>query len=239
MCSKKKSLILALVMVSALLMAAIPAAAQDRTNTIAVTGTGTVTVAPDIVTIELGVETFNTDVKAAFSQANSTLRAVVDAVKALGVAEADINTSNLSIYNTNRYNPQSGFDERGYQISNNVRVTVRNVAQIEDVIDAAINAGANTIYGLTFDVADPSAAESAARAKAVADANARAAELAALVGASVGDVVAINESIDAFAFPQFGAAAMQSGLGGGGGAFVSPGQLTITVSVSVMYQLVR
>jgi len=236
----KKSLVLMLVLVSALLMAAIPAAAQDRTNTITVTGVGTVSVAPDMVTIDLGVETFSTDVKTAFTQANATLRAVVDAIKALGVAEADINTSNLSIYNTNRYNTESGVDERGYQISNNVRVIVRDVALIEGVIDAAISAGANSIYGLSFGIADPAAAESQARAEAVANANARAAELAALVGASVGDVVAIDESVNAFTFPQFSNAAMQPGLGGGGGgAFVSPGQLEVTINVSVMYQLAR
>lgn len=236
----KKSLTLVLVLVAALLIAAVPAAAQDRTNTITVTGVGTVNVAPDMVTIDLGVETFNTDVKEAFSQANATLRAVVDAIKAVGVVDTDINTSNLSIYNTSRYDSVSGVEERGYQISNNVRVVVRNVAQIEDVIDAAINAGANSIYGLTFGISDPATAESQARAEAVANANARATELATLVGASVGNVVAIDESVNAFTFPQFSKAVMQGGLGGGGGdAFVSPGQLEVTINVSVMYQLAR
>lgn len=236
----KKSLTLVLVLVAALLIAAVPAAAQDRANTITVTGVGTVSASPDMVTIDLGVETFNTDVKEAFSQANATLRAVVDAIKAVGVLEADINTSNLSIYNTNRYNSESGIDERGYQISNTVRVIVRDVAQIEGVIDAAISAGANSIYGLTFGISDPAAAESEARAEAVANANARAAELAGLVGASVGNVVAIDESVNAFTFPQFASARMQGGLGGGGGdAFVSPGQLEVTINVSVMYELAR
>lgn len=236
----KKSLTLVLVLVAALLIAAVPAAAQDRSNTITVTGVGTVSATPDMVTIDLGVETFNPDVKEAFAQANATLRAVVDAIKALGVTDSDINTSNLSIYNTNRYNTESGIDERGYQISNNVRVIVRDVAQIEGVIDAAINAGANSIYGLTFGISDPAAAESQARAEAVANANARAAELAGLVGASVGDVIAIDESVNAFTFPQFASARMQAGMGGGGGdAFVTPGQLEVTINVSVMYALAR
>ncbi len=236
----KKSLTLVLVLVAALLIAAVPAAAQDRANTITVTGVGTVSTAPDMVTIDLGVETFNTDVKEAFSQANAALRAVVDAIKALGVSETDINTSNLSIYNTSRYDSESGVEQRGYQISNNVRVIVRDVVQIEGVIDAAISAGANSIYGLTFGISDPAAAESQARANAVADANARATELAALVGVTLGDAIAVDESVNAFTFPQFASARMESGMGGGGGdAFVAPGQLEVTINVSVMYQLTR
>lgn len=236
----RKSLAIVLILMAALMIAVVPAAAQDRTNTVTVTGVGTVSVSPDTVAIDLGVETFNTDVRESFSQANTTLRAVVQAIRELGVGENDINTSNLSIYNTSRYDNANGLEERGYQISNTVRVTVRDIALIEQVIDAAIGAGANSIYGLTFMLADQSAVESQARELAVQDANSRATQLAGLVGASLGEVIAVDESVNAFSpLPMMSRMASEQGMGGGGGAFVAPGQIEVTIHVSVMYQLAR
>jgi uncharacterized protein YggE len=235
----RRTLFTLLTVLAIALMAVIPAAAQDMTNAITVTGSGSAKGAPDTVTIEVGVEQFNGDVREAFSAANATLRAVIDGVKAEGVAATDVTTSNLSVFSTSRYNP-TGVEERGFSVSNTVRVVLRDTSKIEAVIDAAINAGANQIYGLNFTLSDDAALETEARAAAFESARARAEEIAALIGAELGDVIAVSESSDGYVTP-FGRmeAPVASGMGGGGDAYVEPGQSTVTIVLQVAFAIVR
>lgn len=237
----------AAVVVIAVLVIVGGARAQDATpepvtpypvNTITVVGTGVARGEPDIATVELGVETFNTSVGEAFAQANTALENVVNTLTALGIAPEDIYTSNLSVYNSPRFNPETGTEERGYTVSNTVRVTVRDVAQIEAVIDAAISAGATQLYGLTFNVDDRTALETDARAAAFANAQVRAQEYAALIGAELGEVVVVAENVYGGAIP-FAADMAQSEGRGGGGAFVQPGQTEVQIQVQVTYRIVR
>lgn len=230
----------------AMFAVALPAAAQEATpagvpdgaaapGTITVYGSATAEGDPDEATLELGVDVFTTDVGGAFAESNETIRAIYDALIALGIDEKDIQTANLSVYSTTRYNPESG-DEYGYQVSNTVRVKVRDIELVDDVIDAGISNGATSLYGMYFTVADTAPLESQARQEAVAQANARANELAALVGATVGEVIAVREDGGGnpimFAYDEARAQ-------GGGGAFVAPGQTSVTVGVVVTYRLVR
>ena len=233
----------------ALFAIALPVAAQDPTpppaagdaaapGTITVYGSATAEGAPDEATLELGVDTFTTEVGSAFEESNNTVRTIVEAIVALGIAEEDIQTANLSVYATSRYNPESG-DQPGYQVSNTVRVKVRDIELVDDVVNAGITNGATSLYGLYFSVADAAPLETQARQQAVAQANARAAELAALVGATVGEVVSISEDMGGnpilFAYDRV----ESQGMGGGGNAFVAPGQTSVTVGVVVTYRLVR
>lgn len=234
----RKTLVTVIAAAAVALVAVMPAAAQEIPNVITVTGTGEAQAAPDKVTIEVGVEQFSPEVKDAFAAVNQNVRAVVEAVVAVGVDATDITTSNLSVFNTSRYSPE-GVEERGFQVSNTVRVVVRNAENIEAVIDAAINAGANIIYGLTFSVTDPSASEAEARVNAMEDARARAQQLAELIGATLGDVVAVSEG-GANAYPMFNFEATSARqMGGGGGAYIEPGQQTVTVTLQVAFAIVR
>jgi uncharacterized protein YggE len=231
----------------ALFALALPVAAQDPTpppadaaapGTITVYGSATAEGAPDEATLELGVDTFTTEVSSAFEESNNTVRTIVEAIVALGIAEEDIQTANLSVYSTSRYNPETG-DQAGYQVSNTVRVKVRDIELVDDVVNAGITNGATSLYGLYFTVADAAPLETQAREQAVAQANARAAELAALVGATVGEVLSVSEDMGGnpimFAYDR----AESQGMGGGGNAFVAPGQTSVTVGVVVTYRLVR
>jgi uncharacterized protein len=81
----------------------------------------------------------------------------------------------------------------GYQLTNTVEATIRDVATVGALIDAALAAGATSLDGLAFRLADPTEALAEARRRAVADARARAAVLAAEAGVILGRVVAITE----------------------------------------------
>jgi uncharacterized protein len=248
--STKRS-ILVMMLLAALALMSLPVMAQDPTpevtpgdgggyplNTITVIGIGNARGEPDLARVEVGVEVFNPSVSEAFAQANTTLRNIVAALTEIGIAEDDINTSNLSVYNSPRFNPQTGVEERGYTVSNTVRVTVRDVSQIEAVIDAAINAGATQLYGLSFDLEDRSALESEARTDAMQDAQARAEQYASLIGAQLGDIVVVAETNFGGPIPFFAYDQAAEGRGGGG-AFVQPGQTEVQVQVQVTYRISR
>ncbi|MEP7290583.1 MAG: SIMPL domain-containing protein [Chloroflexota bacterium] len=241
-----KTLALAAAALAAAAIVALPAFAQSETvlppptypeNTITVTGYGTVTGAPDIATVDVGVDVFKTTVSEAFSEANATLQQIIDALTAIGIAPEDIQTTNLSVYSTTRFNSESSSDEPGYNVTNTVHVIVRDVTQVEDVIDAAINAGASTLYGLNFAIQDRSALETRARAAAMQDAAARASEYASLVNAELSDVIVVVET-------QLGGGVPLANFYGRSGdtaqsAVVAPGQTDVQIQVNVTYRLSR
>ncbi|MCU0498682.1 MAG: SIMPL domain-containing protein [Anaerolineae bacterium] len=239
--SKRNIWIAALLIVLTLIVA--PSMAQEPTtpafpqDTITVRGIGTSTSQPTLATLSMGVEKFNADVKEAFSDVNTTLRAVVEAVQGVGVAADDIETSYLSIYLEQSYS--NGAPEvTGYRISNQVTVTVRDISQIEAIIDAAIGAGATSLSGPNFDITDRAALETTARANAMENARAKAQEYAELMGVTLGDITVITEVPNQTFFPYAAAQADEMGRGGGG-AFVSPGDIIVQVEVQVTFRIVR
>ncbi|MBC8141601.1 MAG: SIMPL domain-containing protein [Armatimonadetes bacterium] len=137
--------------------------------TIAVTGTGEVSVTPDIARITVGVQTRGKDSAVAAAENATRTDAVIKAVRALGVAQKDIQTEGYSIY------PQFDYQKQppvltDYQVSNSVRITVRKLADAGKILDAALKAGANVAGGIEFDLSDPQKARDEAMAKAVKDA---------------------------------------------------------------------
>mgnify|MGYP000938728991 CR=1 FL=1 len=177
----KKSIFSVLLLVVMAVLFAVPAAAQDApADTITVSASAFASGAPTQANIELGVEIFGESVKDSFAQSNEAIRAIYAALVGLGIEEKDIQTANLSVYSNVQYSPE-GMERKGYQVNNTVRVLIRDITQVDAVIDAAIAAGATSMYGLTFSIVDTAGLETEARAAAFATAQARAAELAALV----------------------------------------------------------
>lgn len=121
-----------------------------------------------------------------------------------------------------------------YRVSNTVSVAIRNLDQVGPVLDTVVAAGANNVWGISFGLDKTDALEADARAKAVADARARAEALARLQGVSLGGVLAISEIIDGGA-PMFSMKAAR--LEAAGGTPVSPGEVTFSTQVKVVYAL--
>jgi uncharacterized protein YggE len=122
-------------------------------------------------------------------------------------------------------------------VSNNVNVTIRALDQVATILDAAIGAGANNIFGVNFSVDDPSQAAADARAEAIDNAQQKAQDLAELTGLQLGNVVSVSEIIGSrggFYASTGLAPAGQAGLGGGGGP-IAPGQLNVNVQLEVVY----
>ncbi|MCA9915717.1 MAG: SIMPL domain-containing protein [Anaerolineae bacterium] len=239
----KKLSITFIMIASLLVLAVMPTMAQQPTtpNTITVTGIGSASGAPDIANLEIGVETTNADLAVAYDQTNERIDTVINALVEAGVAREDIRTVGLNVYQDRYGGPNPQISEDGnptpmYFVSNNIRVTVRDIANVPTVLNAAIDAGANNIYGLNFGIEDTDALASEARAAALADARQKAQELAGLAEVQLGSIVNIVETSGGFdPYNQF---AMESaGLGGGGGATVEPGQLSVNVQLQVTFSI--
>lgn len=168
---------------------------QPPEHTISVVGSGKVVVVPDMATIRLGISIEKPTAKAARDAAATSMTAIVAAIRKLGIDDKDIKTSVVSLGPVYDY-PQNGTPKvRGYQLQNQITVTVRRLDAMSDVIDNAVAAGANSVDGISFDVADRAAAEASAREAAVRDAKAKADTLAAGVGVRITGVASMSESV--------------------------------------------
>jgi uncharacterized protein len=230
----------------------LPSAAQEPlppvtypANTITVTGTGMAFGTPDKAVVNVGAEVVASSASDAFAQVNDAVQSIIDAVMELGIERRDIRTNYLSIYLDYGYvQPMMDMSSdmspqpRNYRASNTVEITVRNIDQIEAVIDAAIGAGATSLNGLNFTLTNLTALEGEARADAMEDARTRAQQLAELAGATLGDVIIINETPGGYFGPVMYDMAMSEGRGGGG-AVVEPGQSSVQVSLQVTFRINR
>lgn len=216
--------------------------AQDTTNlpsnSITVTGFGQAYGSPDIAYVNLGVQTANEDVVVAFNEANAKMQQLIDALKEFGIAERDLQTTGLYMYTDTPFDPATNMPSETpiYRVTNSLSVTVRDVAQVGEVINLGVSSGANSINGLTFGLADPSAMEQEARTDAVENARARAQQLADLVGKTLGEPTIVVETFgNAIPFATNFDRAQSGGLGGA--APVEQGQLSVTVNVQVTFSV--
>ena len=222
---------------------AVEAQSTDATTpaagTITVIGEGKVTVEPDIARVTIGVETVKNSVEEASAENKVAVEAVLAALADAGIADKDIQTSGFNIY-ADRYGPEGPLadTEVRYRVSNNVTVVIRNLDNVGEILDAAVAAGANNIYGVEFSLEDPSQAEPDARSIAVADAEAKAEELAGLMGVSKGHVISISEVVGGGGGYYSNNFAQQAkGMGGGGGAPITPGQIDLIMQLQIVYAI--
>lgn len=239
---RSKLFLLVSVLVLALVLSAcsgsVASEPQAVSRNLTVTGTGKVYLQPDVAYIYIGVHTENVDISQAVADNNSQAQAVTNALKDFGVDATDIQTSNFSIWPSQQYDPQTGQQTGSiYMVDNSVYVTVRDLAKLGDLLEAAIEVGANSINSIQFDLADKTAGLSQARQNAVENAATLAGELASVSGVELGEIQSISYA-DAQSYPYYG-----YGMGGGGGAAaeaapsISPGQLTLSVTVTITYEL--
>jgi uncharacterized protein len=232
-------------LLAAALIAPAMAQAQTVTNdgdtvaSISVNGVGRVKAEPDVADINLGVTKQGDDATEASQKAAHSMEAVIAALKAAGVAESDIQTTSISL------NPVYNWDNNpptieGWEASNLVNITVRDISAVGDVVDAATAAGATNINGITFRVDDPTAGEAQAREAAVADARAKADQLAAAAGVTITGVLTMSESGGQEPQPiymQSDTMAMAAGAADMAKTPVQPGQVELSITVYVQYTI--
>ena len=213
----------------------VPALGGLNARTITVTGSGQASARPDQADVLLAVVTEAQRAADALAQNSREVQGVLDALRQAGIAEDDIQTQSVQLQARRPAEPPlpqsdaAGVD--GFTAMNMVRVRVRALDQLGQLLDIVTQAGANQIQGISFAVSDPDQYRSEARRAAWQDARDRATELASLAGLSLGQVMAIRES-DMSAWP----------AGGIGAAFesavpIAPGTESISMSIDVTWAL--
>lgn len=235
---RTKLLIPTLLVIAAIALSACSASVslgQTQPKTINVTGNAQVILAPDIAYISIGVHSEAKSASEAVTSNNSQTQAVIDAIKAQGVDPKDIQTTNFSVYQQEKFSPSGESLGTFFMVDNTVYVTIRDITKIGAILDAAISAGANNIYGITFDVQNKEAALATGRDQAMVDAQTQAEQLAKAAGVTLGAVQNISYYSSSPSPIYYDNKVAPAGVGGGGSVPISTGQLTLTVSVSVTY----
>jgi hypothetical protein len=175
-------------------VAGAPATTADAAapNTITVSASGKVSTVPDIARVSLGVSLTKSTVKAARAAAATKMTAIIGAIKAQGVADADIQTIGLSLYP--QYANGSSTKIVGYTIANQIQITVRDLDKADEVVDTATAKGATEVNGISFEIADPAKALNDARVSAIAAAQVSAAAMASAAHMTLGKVVSITDT---------------------------------------------
>ena len=203
--------IVALVLLSTLLLALVVTAApspllaqesvDDGANqpqrTLSVSGSGTVSGRPDVAVVTLGVQTDAEEAAAALSQNSDQMQALVDALTGAGIAEKNIQTQVVRLQPQYRQtDSQTGGTSEliGYRATNLVQVRVEALDSLGQILDAAVQAGGNTIENISFEISDSTDLVSQAREAAWNDALGKAQQLAELAGAELGPVMTISET---------------------------------------------
>ena len=173
-----------------------PAWAEEKTmsRTITVSATGRISAEPDIVRLQAGLTTEASTARKALTENNRVMRELLEELDREGIAEEDVQTSNFNV--SPKYSrPERGGTARinGYQVSNQVSVTVRDIDRAGDILDTLVRLGANQMHGLSFEVSDADRLKDRAREKAMKNARRRAELLADAANAKIGDVIAIAE----------------------------------------------
>jgi len=197
--------------------------------TITATGHGEARIAPDRATVSIGVQTKAPTAAQASAENARKQRAVIDALKSLGITDQEISTVEYSVY------PESApttTDERtprilGYTVSNSVRVDVQHVDRLGAIIDAALGHGANAINSVDFSSSNEDEARRAALALAVQHARGDAEAMARGAGGRLGELVDLTSEAGARPI-EFG---QRMAIGAAAATPISPGSETVAVEV--------
>jgi uncharacterized protein YggE len=211
----------------------VPASARAMDKLVTVTGQASVRAAPDTALIRIGVTSQGKTAHEASDANAKHMTAVMNAIKAGGIAERDIQTSRLSLQPL--YDSKGGTTRLlGFRVTNQLTVTIHDIGRLPALLDRAIAAGANEMSGIEFIVSAQSKLLDQARGEAIADAHRKAALYAKAAGAKLGHVVAIAE--EGAPTPPRHFAAMRAGAGA---VPVAPGEQTLHATVTVSYELAQ
>lgn len=180
-----------------------PALAQDdRTATIAVSGNGSVEVAPDMAIVSVGVLREAKTAEAALRTNNEAMAAVMTAMENQGIEQKDLQTSNFSIQPRYVY-PKAGSNNVqkppkivGYVVSNTLDIRIRDLEKAGEILDLVVTLGVNTGGNIRFTNQDTTEFLKEARINAVKDAMSKASTLAETAGVELGDILSITENFN-------------------------------------------
>ena len=214
---------------------------------IRVSGTGTVSVEPDVAILQVGVEVFAGKVSTARSEASKAMDSVVSVLKKEGVEEKDIQTTRFNIYPRYDYEEVTINGKRigtqvltGYTVNNTVKAKIYEIDKVGEIIDKGADAGGDyaRINGVDFTVDDPTPYQTEIRKMAVEDAVGKAQEYALLTNVELGPVIELNEMTSGSVHSPYEADyGMRMMAAAPPTTSISAGQLEISLTVNTLFAI--
>lgn len=233
-----------------LLVVVWPAVAQARdgagpeTSTITVSATGRVTRAPDHVIATFGMETAGRSLADAQRRNHAAMAKVIERLRSLDIAPEHIQTSSFTISPQYRPSPKRSGDAAplppeivGYVVGNTVTVDVRKPEQMGAVIEGVLAAGVNQFHGLRWGLVDERPAQVEALKQAAASARDKARMLSETLGVRLARIISVNEEGRLVQPMPRLARTMAAMEMEGGAAPVSPGEIQVEASVTLVYEI--
>ena len=210
--------------------------AGNISDTFAVSGTGKVYAKPDIGVADVAISVQGATSSSAQDEANKKSKTVIEYLKNAGIKSDDIKTSGYNIYP--QYDYSNGRNRiNGYQVTQSLTIKIRDLDKVNTIIDGVVDAGANQVSSVRFEIDQPEKLQAEAREKAIAEAKGKAEELANQLGIKLGGIVNFYESSNSYP-------PMAYGMGGGGDMMkavpsveLPSGQNEIAISVTITYQI--
>lgn len=216
-----------------LFVSAASAALLREDRVISVTGTGVVQIEPDTAYVKLGVEVIRKTAQEAQTENAGMMNNVIAVITKLGIPKEKVQTSGLYIWPEMKYEQNQPPKTVGYRCSNQVNITVEDLAKISKVIDAGINAGANSVQGIQFARKNDADFKKLALDKAVKDADSKAGAIALAANLKIKGIKNIIESGAVVPMADYAVRAM----GGAGETPVNPGLMEVRGSVTITYKV--
>jgi len=214
-----------------------PAITQSITGTrLDISATGEVTRVPDVAIISAGVQSRSTTASGALQDSADRMQRVIAALKRAGVADRDIQTSNVNLNPEYRYPDNQAPELVGYTATNSVSVRFRDIRNSGKILDALVAQGANQINGPQLTIDQPEAALDEARANAVAAGRARAALYARSLGLRVARIVSVSES-GGYAVPPPAPPMPMMARADMAQTKIEPGEQKLQVSLAMTFEL--
>jgi len=231
--------LLQFILVLGLALAPLASQAQENPGTISVSAEGEVSLPPDMARLILGVTAEARSSREALGAAGQAMQAVLDFVAAQGIEARDVQSSAIRL--TPRYgrNSQGQIDYRnisGYSAETTISVTVRDLNIVGELLAGAVEAGANRVDGITFELQNETEALDEARRQAVAEARRKAGLLADAAGVGLGPLLQLTEMGSPSYRMELATMAMDM-RADIAPVPVAPGEISFSASVSLVYQI--
>lgn len=206
----------------------------EPTPSITVSGMAKSEQRSQIATFNFGINVTKDNKETAVSEVNQKMAAIIEGVKSFGIADSDIKTSNLNVYQNEETYYEDGRQKvrpGQWRVSNTVDVKLRDVDKTNSLVDFLTKSGANNIYGPNFSLDDTDKEETALIGLAIENARQKAEVAAKAAKRRLGRILIVNEGNASSPVTYF-----KDGMGGGGGAS-EPGTGTVSKFVTVTFEM--
>ena len=235
----RKLKITGLMTILCLLISCSMAFAQE-TRTISVDGTSVIKAMPDRATVNISIESTAKDAKEASAQNAIVMNKIQKDIMALAITKDNIKTTNYNLYPLYNRKDNGRQEITGYSVSNQITVTVDNIDIVGNVIDTAINAGANSVNSVEFSLKDPQSYKDKVLVQAINDAKRKADIIAKTLGKNVVNVVSVNSNnsyIEARTFNSMMYAKAADSVAVGASSPIQAGDISVKANVSIVFEI--